>query len=54
MIPLLGILYNIDPLIIVDCGGAQYARDKGIPVIMFPKLKDGSGFTSDELVIALR
>lgn len=37
-----------------DCGGAQYARDKGIPVILFPKLKDGSGLSSDELVIALR
>lgn len=52
---LLDILYNnIDPLFIVDCGGAQYARDKGIPVILFPKLKDGSGLSSDELIIALR
>ncbi|KAI5672946.1 hypothetical protein M9H77_13310 [Catharanthus roseus] len=37
-----------------ECGGAQYARDKGIPIIPFPKLKDGSGLSSNDLVIALR
>lgn len=38
-----------------DCGGANYARDKGIPVIVFPKIKDGSeGLSPHDLVIALR
>lgn len=37
-----------------DCGGAQFARDKGIPVILFPKMKDGSGLSSKDLVAALR
>ncbi|KAL3520316.1 hypothetical protein ACH5RR_018465 [Cinchona calisaya] len=37
-----------------DCGGAEFARDKGIPVISFPKLKDGSGLSSHVLVTALR
>ncbi|XVE51028.1 hypothetical protein DITRI_Ditri02bG0005400 [Diplodiscus trichospermus] len=37
------------------CGGAQYARDKGIPVILFPKNKDEpDGLSSDGLVDALR
>ncbi|XVF87819.1 hypothetical protein PTKIN_Ptkin18bG0151400 [Pterospermum kingtungense] len=37
------------------CGGAQYARDKGIPVILFPKTKDEpDGLSSDDLVIVLR
>lgn len=38
-----------------DCGGANYARDKGIPVIVFPEMKDGSeGLSPHNLVIALR
>ncbi|KAL8103290.1 phosphoribosylglycinamide formyltransferase, chloroplastic [Apium graveolens] len=38
-----------------DCGGASYARDKGIPVIVFPEKKDGSeGLSPHNLVIALR
>lgn len=38
-----------------DCGGANYARDKGIPVIVFPETKDGSeGLSPHDLVIALR
>lgn len=38
-----------------DCGGANYARDKGIPVIVFPETKDGSeGLSPHNLVIALR
>lgn len=41
-------------MFIAECGGAQYARDKGIPIIPFPKLKDGSGLSSNDLVIALR
>ncbi|KAE8689678.1 Phosphoribosylglycinamide formyltransferase [Hibiscus syriacus] len=37
------------------CGGAQYARDKGIPVILFPKRKDElNGLSSDDLVKVLR
>ncbi|XP_022721046.1 phosphoribosylglycinamide formyltransferase, chloroplastic-like [Durio zibethinus] len=37
------------------CGGAQYAGDKGIPVILFPKTKDvADGLSSDELVNVLR
>ncbi|XWS73454.1 hypothetical protein CRYUN_Cryun02cG0130500 [Craigia yunnanensis] len=41
--------------VIAACGGAQYARDKGIPVILFPKTKDElDGLTSDELVNVLR
>lgn len=36
------------------CGGAEYARDKGIPVILFPEMKDKSGGLSpNDLVIAL-
>lgn len=38
-----------------DCGGASYARDRGIPVIVFPETKDGSeGLSPNNLVIALR
>ncbi|KAK8973670.1 hypothetical protein V6N11_044641 [Hibiscus sabdariffa] len=37
------------------CGGAQYASDKGIPVILFPKTKDEpGGLSSDDLVKVLR
>ncbi|KAE8728855.1 Phosphoribosylglycinamide formyltransferase [Hibiscus syriacus] len=37
------------------CGGAQYARDKGIPVILFPKRKDElNGLSSGDLVKVLR
>ncbi|XP_027185305.1 phosphoribosylglycinamide formyltransferase, chloroplastic-like [Coffea eugenioides] len=37
-----------------DCGGAEFARDKGIPVILFPKVKDGSVLSSKDLVNAIR
>ncbi|KAA8520171.1 hypothetical protein F0562_014427 [Nyssa sinensis] len=37
------------------CGGAEYARDNGIPVILFPKTKDEhEGLSSNDLVTALR
>ena len=37
------------------CGGAQYAADKGIPVILFSKTKDEpDALSSDDLVKALR
>lgn len=37
------------------CGGSQYARDKGIPVILFPKTKDEpDGLSPDDLVKVLR
>lgn len=37
------------------CGGAQYAGDKGVPVIVFPKTKDEpDGLSSDDLVNVLR
>ncbi|PIN21302.1 5'-phosphoribosylglycinamide formyltransferase [Handroanthus impetiginosus] len=38
-----------------DCGGAEFARERGIPVIVFPKRKDGEkAFSAEDLVIALR
>ncbi|KAL7103073.1 hypothetical protein ACP275_08G158200 [Erythranthe tilingii] len=42
-----------------DCGGAEFARDNCIPVIVFPKRKDGEEeqevfSVEDQLVIALR
>ncbi|KAL6538590.1 hypothetical protein OROGR_012578 [Orobanche gracilis] len=38
-----------------DCGGAEYARGKGIPIILFPKRKDGQeAFPDKDLVITLR
>ncbi|CAI9101392.1 OLC1v1038705C1 [Oldenlandia corymbosa var. corymbosa] len=37
-----------------DCGGAAYARDNDIPVILFPKSKDGSGLSPIDLVNELR
>ena len=37
------------------CGGAQYAGDKGISVILFSKTKDEpDGLASDDLVKVLR
>ncbi|KAK1575703.1 hypothetical protein Q3G72_007700 [Acer saccharum] len=37
------------------CGGAKYARDEGIPVILFPKSKDEpDGLSPVDLVAALR
>ncbi|XP_044495002.1 phosphoribosylglycinamide formyltransferase, chloroplastic-like [Mangifera indica] len=39
----------------LGCGGAEYARDKGIPVILFPKSKDkANGLSPTDLVAALR
>ncbi|XP_043689331.1 phosphoribosylglycinamide formyltransferase, chloroplastic-like [Telopea speciosissima] len=38
-----------------DCGGAEFARDCGIPVILFPKTKDvPEGLPSINLVTSLR
>ncbi|KAI3466523.1 hypothetical protein Pfo_023186 [Paulownia fortunei] len=38
-----------------DCGGAEYARDKRIPVIVSPRRKDGQNvFSAEDLVITLR
>lgn len=37
------------------CGGAEFAREKGIPVILFPKTKDElDGLSPTDLVAALR
>ncbi|XP_020218455.1 phosphoribosylglycinamide formyltransferase, chloroplastic [Cajanus cajan] len=38
-----------------ECGGAEYARNNGIPVILFPKAKDESnGLSPADLVDTLR
>ncbi|EEF33342.1 phosphoribosylamine-glycine ligase, putative [Ricinus communis] len=38
-----------------DCGGAEYARDKEIPVVLFPRTKDEPhGLSPSDLVAALR
>ncbi|KAJ0965188.1 hypothetical protein J5N97_026326 [Dioscorea zingiberensis] len=38
-----------------SCGGAEYARDKGIPVLLFPKSKScPEGLSSIDLINALR
>ncbi|KAJ1406214.1 Phosphoribosylglycinamide formyltransferase, active site [Sesbania bispinosa] len=38
-----------------ECGGAEYARNNGIPVILFPKAKDESdGLSPSDLVDILR
>ncbi|KAL6520510.1 Phosphoribosylglycinamide formyltransferase (GART) [Orobanche hederae] len=38
-----------------DCGGAEFASSKDIPVIIFPKRKDSQdAFSAEDLVIALR
>lgn len=38
-----------------ECGGAEFAREKGIPVFIFPKRKDAQeGLSAEDLVIALR
>ncbi|KAK9060410.1 hypothetical protein SSX86_021114 [Deinandra increscens subsp. villosa] len=37
-----------------DCGGANYAREKGIPVIIFPTMKGKpEGLSANDLVVAL-
>jgi hypothetical protein len=37
------------------CGGADYARNNGIPVIVFPKSKFApDGLSTEELLITLR
>ncbi|XP_062162995.1 phosphoribosylglycinamide formyltransferase, chloroplastic [Alnus glutinosa] len=37
------------------CGGAEYARDKGIPVVLFPKTKEEpDGLSPSDLVSVLR
>ncbi|KAG9147416.1 hypothetical protein Leryth_019665, partial [Lithospermum erythrorhizon] len=38
-----------------DCGGALYAKENGIPVVVFPKVKDESvGVSTEDLVASLR
>ncbi|KAL8542532.1 hypothetical protein ACS0TY_003411 [Phlomoides rotata] len=38
-----------------DCGGAEYAREKGIPVLVFPKRRENQYvFSAEDLVIAFR
>ncbi|XP_055827973.1 phosphoribosylglycinamide formyltransferase, chloroplastic [Solanum dulcamara] len=38
-----------------DCGGAKYAREQDIPVILFPKAKNSSeGLSEEDLVGSLR
>lgn len=38
-----------------ECGGAEFAREKGIPVFIFPKRKDAQdGLSVEDLVMALR
>ncbi|XP_075486638.1 phosphoribosylglycinamide formyltransferase, chloroplastic-like [Primulina tabacum] len=38
-----------------ECGGAEFAREKGIPVFIFPERKDAQeGLSAEDLVIALR
>lgn len=38
-----------------DCGGAAYARENGISVVLFPRTKEESkGLSADDLVTALR
>ncbi|XP_021893668.1 phosphoribosylglycinamide formyltransferase, chloroplastic isoform X1 [Carica papaya] len=38
-----------------DCGGAEYARNNGIPTLLFPKVKDQpNGLSPSELVTVLR
>ncbi|KAH6837775.1 Formyl transferase [Perilla frutescens var. hirtella] len=42
-------------IMLSDCGGAEFARDKGIPVILFPRRKGAQEvFSAEDLVIALR
>ncbi|KAI3815107.1 hypothetical protein L1987_14763 [Smallanthus sonchifolius] len=37
-----------------DCGGANYARENGIPVIIYPSMKgEPEGLSSNDLVVAL-
>ncbi|KAL8555643.1 hypothetical protein ACS0TY_003448 [Phlomoides rotata] len=39
----------------LDCGGAEYAREKGIPVLVFPKrIENQYVFSAEDLVIAFR
>jgi hypothetical protein len=40
---------------VAGCGGAVYARDNGIPVVLFPKTKDEpNGLSPNDLVAELR
>lgn len=42
-------------LVTVDCGGAVYARENGIQVLLFPSTKGGpDGLSASDLVAALR
>ncbi|CAA7061286.1 unnamed protein product [Microthlaspi erraticum] len=37
-----------------DCGGAEYARSNGIPVLVFPKAQSDDGLSPKELVDVIR
>ena len=38
-----------------DCGGAAYARENGIPVVLFPRSKEEpEGLSADDLITVLR
>jgi phosphoribosylglycinamide formyltransferase len=42
-------------LCMAGCGGAEYARDKGIPVVLFPKTnEEPDGLSPSDLVSVLR
>ncbi|KAF3650015.1 Phosphoribosylglycinamide formyltransferase, chloroplastic [Capsicum annuum] len=53
-----GIVHGVVVVLVtnkLDCGGAKYAREQGIPLILFPKAKDSSeGWSTEDLVYALR
>lgn len=42
-------------MFMADCGGAEYARNNGIPVILFPKTSNvPEGLSTSDLLTALR
>lgn len=45
----------ISPHWMVGCGGAEYAREEGIPVLLFPKTSTlNEGLSAVDLVSSLR
>ncbi|KAL5222787.1 hypothetical protein ABZP36_027500 [Zizania latifolia] len=47
--------FDVVEWIDAGCGGAEHARDNGIPVVVFPKSKSApEGISADELLNALR
>ncbi|XP_039129941.1 phosphoribosylglycinamide formyltransferase, chloroplastic-like [Dioscorea cayenensis subsp. rotundata] len=53
-----GLIHGDVSVLVTDkasCGGAEYARDKGIPVLLFPRSKNcPEGLSSIDLINALR